>query len=78
MSVVCFSVLREPHQRVYFAGTESATQWAGYMEGAIEAGERAAREVRWGLMCVVQVEVIIKTCADISPAVCQPLRNTEQ
>ena len=32
--------------RVYFAGTETATQWSGYMEGAIEAGERAAREVQ--------------------------------
>ena len=31
--------------RLFFAGTETATQWAGYMEGAIQAGERAAREV---------------------------------
>eukprot|EP00914_Ancora_sagittata_P006013 GHVO01012129.1.p1 GENE.GHVO01012129.1~~GHVO01012129.1.p1 ORF type:complete len:413 (+),score=42.71 GHVO01012129.1:67-1239(+) len=40
-----FPVLRESHGRVYFAGTETATAWAGYMDGAIEAGERAAREV---------------------------------
>lgn len=32
--------------RIYFAGTETATHWSGYMEGAVEAGERAAREVR--------------------------------
>lgn len=39
------SVIRKPVGKVYFAGTETATQWSGYMEGAIEAGERAAREV---------------------------------
>ncbi|XP_068121702.1 amine oxidase [flavin-containing] B-like [Hyperolius riggenbachi] len=39
------SVIRTPVGRVYFAGTETATVWSGYMEGAIEAGERAAREI---------------------------------
>jgi len=38
-------VMRQPHLKMYFAGTETATCWAGYMDGAIEAGERAAREV---------------------------------
>ena len=38
-------VLRQPVGRIYFAGTETATHWSGYMEGAVEAGERAAREV---------------------------------
>ncbi|XP_038070069.1 amine oxidase [flavin-containing] B-like [Patiria miniata] len=38
-------VMREPLGRVYFAGTETANHWAGYMEGAIQAGERAAREI---------------------------------
>ncbi|CAB1437105.1 unnamed protein product [Pleuronectes platessa] len=37
-------VLREPVGRLYFAGTETATEWSGYMEGAVQAGERAARE----------------------------------
>ncbi|MBA2538182.1 MAG: FAD-dependent oxidoreductase [Deltaproteobacteria bacterium] len=36
---------REPHGRIHFAGTETAEAWPGYMEGAIEAGERAAREI---------------------------------
>jgi monoamine oxidase len=27
------------------AGTETATVWSGYMEGALQAGERAATEV---------------------------------
>uniref|UniRef100_A0A674MV16 Amine oxidase n=1 Tax=Takifugu rubripes TaxID=31033 RepID=A0A674MV16_TAKRU len=38
-------VLRQPVGRLYFAGTETATEWSGYMEGAVQAGERAAREV---------------------------------
>ena len=36
--------LRAPVGRIHWAGTETATVWAGYMEGAIEAGERAAGE----------------------------------
>lgn len=39
-------VMREPVGRLYFAGTETATEWSGYMEGAVQAGERATREVR--------------------------------
>jgi monoamine oxidase len=39
------SAWRAPHGRIHFAGTESADEWPGYMEGAIEAGERAAAEV---------------------------------
>lgn len=39
-------MLREPVGRLHFAGTETATEWSGYMEGAVQAGERAAREVR--------------------------------
>ncbi|CAL1282931.1 unnamed protein product [Larinioides sclopetarius] len=38
-------VLRDPVDRLYFAGTETAVRWSGYMDGAVEAGERAAREV---------------------------------
>ncbi|XP_055944727.1 amine oxidase [flavin-containing] B-like [Argiope bruennichi] len=38
-------VLRDPVGRLYFAGTETAVRWSGYMDGAVEAGERAAREV---------------------------------
>lgn len=38
-------VLREPMDKIYFAGTETSIIWSGYMDGAIAAGERAAREV---------------------------------
>ncbi|XP_005880942.1 PREDICTED: amine oxidase [flavin-containing] A [Myotis brandtii] len=38
-------IIREPVDRIHFAGTETATHWSGYMEGAVEAGERAARSI---------------------------------
>ena len=37
--------LQEPVGRVHWAGTETAVRWSGYMDGAIESGLRAAREV---------------------------------
>jgi monoamine oxidase len=37
---------QEPHGRVVWAGTEAASRWPGYFEGAIEAGLAAARRVR--------------------------------
>ncbi|WP_308210802.1 FAD-dependent oxidoreductase [Micromonospora sp. A3M-1-15] len=37
--------LRRPVGRVHWAGTETATRWSGYLEGAVAAGERAAAEV---------------------------------
>ena len=37
--------LRTPVGRLHWAGTETAVRWAGYFDGAIEAGERAANEV---------------------------------
>lgn len=40
------SFLRRPMGRVHFAGTETATAWTGYMEGAVQSGERAAAEIR--------------------------------
>jgi monoamine oxidase len=41
----CGPILREPAGRLHWAGTETATVWSGYMEGALEAGERVAAEV---------------------------------
>ncbi len=37
--------LREPEGNVHWAGTETAIVWNGYMDGALEAGWRAAAEV---------------------------------
>jgi monoamine oxidase len=41
-------VLREPVGRIHWAGTETAREWIGYMEGGVEAGERVAAEVLAG------------------------------
>lgn len=40
-----YPVASTPTGRIHWAGTETATEHAGYIEGAIEAGDRAAREV---------------------------------
>jgi monoamine oxidase len=37
--------LREAIGRIHWAGTETATRWMGYMDGAIQSGKRAAAEV---------------------------------
>jgi monoamine oxidase len=37
--------LRAPAGRIHWAGTETATMWNGYMDGAVRSGERAAVEV---------------------------------
>lgn len=37
--------LRPPVGRVHWAGTETAERWMGYIDGALESGERAAAEV---------------------------------
>lgn len=37
--------LRQPFGPIHWAGTETATQWCGYMEGALQSAERAAAEV---------------------------------
>lgn len=41
--------LREPVGRIHWAGTESAEQGCGYMDGAVRSGERVAAEVRQAL-----------------------------
>lgn len=37
--------LREPVGPIHWAGTETADYWTGYMDGAVRAGQRAAREI---------------------------------
>ncbi|HEY7136247.1 MAG TPA: flavin monoamine oxidase family protein [Acidimicrobiia bacterium] len=37
--------LRAPIGRIHWAGAETATVWTGYMDGAVQSGERAAAEV---------------------------------
>jgi monoamine oxidase len=37
--------LQRAHGRVVFAGEHTSRQWQGYMNGAVESGQRAARDV---------------------------------
>ena len=37
--------LWRPEGRIHWAGTETARQWCGYIEGALESGERVTREI---------------------------------
>jgi monoamine oxidase len=37
--------LRQPIGPIHWAGTETATVWSGYIDGAVRSGERAAAEV---------------------------------
>src|SRR5262249_2442546 len=37
--------LRAPGGRLHRAGTETATEYCGYMEGAVQSGERVASEI---------------------------------
>jgi monoamine oxidase len=41
--------LRAPVGRIHWAGTETSEIWAGYMDGAVRSGERAAAEVHQAL-----------------------------
>lgn len=37
--------IRQPFQRIRFAGTETATRWNGYLDGAIQSGYREAEAI---------------------------------
>lgn len=37
--------LREPCGRIHWAGTETSSIWAGYMDGAVRSGDRVATEI---------------------------------
>lgn len=41
----CGSAFRAPCGRIHWAGTETASEWHGYMEGALRSGRRAADEM---------------------------------
>jgi monoamine oxidase len=42
---VTWDALRKPVGRIHWAGTETAIEWTGFMEGAVQSGERAAAEI---------------------------------
>lgn len=65
--------LREPIGRVHFAGTETATIWSGYMDGAVQAGERAAREVLFamGKIGAEEIHQLEPPSQEVPPVPCQ-------
>eukprot|EP01132_Coremiostelium_polycephalum_P006642 gene6642-8218_t len=52
----CGKSLRDPIGKIHFAGTETATIWPGYMEGALQSGERTSQEVLYRLENEGQLE----------------------
>ncbi len=38
--------IASPIGRIHWAGTETAAQWCGFMEGAVRSGERVATELQ--------------------------------
>lgn len=56
--------IRRPEGRLHFAGTETATSFSGYMNGAVQAGERAALEVLLRLQPSALTEVDMKELKD--------------
>jgi hypothetical protein len=59
---------REPFGKLHFAGTELATHWVGYMDGAIEAGERAADEVSCKIFGETQLQEQVLTNKKVQSA----------
>jgi monoamine oxidase len=45
LSIFGHAITKQHARGVFFAGSETATEWAGYVEGAISSGYRAAQEV---------------------------------
>lgn len=69
--------LTEPHGRVHWAGTETAGEWAGCMNGAVLTGQRAAERVG-ALLAVRPADQAPKllTGEAISDRVANPLIET--
>lgn len=43
--------LRRPVDGIFWAGTETADEWTGFLDGAVRSGKRAAEEVHRALSC---------------------------
>jgi monoamine oxidase len=41
--------LRKPVDGIFWAGTETADEWTGFLDGAVRSGQRAADEVHRAL-----------------------------
>ena len=52
-----FLRIRQTIGNMYYAGTETAIQWSGYIDGAISSGERAAREILYAMAKLTKQEI---------------------
>ncbi len=43
--MACRNAIRRPAGRIHWAGSETAVEWTGLLEGAAESGERTAQEI---------------------------------
>jgi monoamine oxidase len=41
----CRDEISTPTGLIHWAGTETATEWMGYLDGALQSGIRAAQEI---------------------------------
>lgn len=53
--------LQRPEGRVFVAGSDYANGWAGFIDGAIESGMRAGREVHALLTTVEELPAVDDT-----------------
>lgn len=53
LSVYCPNVTSLCVCRIHFAGTETATRWCGFINGAAQSGRRAAMEVSKTFHCLL-------------------------
>ncbi len=55
------NAVRKPVGRIHWAGTETATEWYAYMDGAVSSGKRAADEVADALKMENSAENLLKS-----------------
>lgn len=65
--------LFHPFRSIFFAGTETASHWCGYMNGAIQSGQRAAKEVLYNIdQKLLSNEDLVDTCYCRADEVAKP------
>lgn len=59
--------LRQRVGRIFWAGTESATEWTGYMDGAISSGIRAVNDALGLFLAVPKTSSVVDLAAEKPP-----------
>ncbi len=72
----CGEDMRVPIGRIHWAGTETATVWNGYMDGAVSSGERAAVEVIMACGASWDSDLVSPVVAGLSPRLVTPAAPT--